>query len=319
MKKVFLIVLSFICLLVSCSKDSITDVYNEFISNVNDCDSYVLKGNMEVYKDEGSDIFDMEVIYKKDSLYKVTYQNSESNSRQVLLKNSDGVYVLCPLLNKEFKFESNWPLNSSHIYILNKVVSDILEDSNYELSLNDDYYIIKSTINHKVKKSLTNQYVYINKSDKSLSKITYNTDSDEKIIFTVSSLEFNKEISSDEFDLNKIMSSETSLLGEGSTNTCSAITFSNPFDLEVCVNNNDEITIISYSGQYSYTIIYQELKDELLSSSRVYDDFVLCDSYLCFESENSLTLYLNNYVFKIISNNLTEEEMILVLNGLSIE
>lgn len=319
MKKLILLVLSFMCLLVSCSKDFLTDVYNEFISSVNDCDSYVLKGNMEVYKDEGSDIFDMEILYKKDSLYKVTYQNRESNSRQVLLKNSDGVYVLCPELNKEFKFESTWPLNSSHIYILNKVVSDILDDSNYELSENADYYIIKSNINHKVKKSLTNQYVYINKTDKSLSKITYNADSDEKIIFTVSLLEFNKDILNDEFDLNKIMSSETSLLGEGKSTTCSAITFSNPFDLEVSVNNSDEITIISYSGEYSYIIVYQELKDELLVSSRVYDDFILCNSYLCFESENSLTLYLNNYVFKIISNNLSQEEMVLVLNGLSIE
>lgn len=319
MRKLFLIVLLVVSLLVSCKNESETEVYSDFIESITSCDSYILTGQMEVFKDEGSDSFNMEILYKSSGLYKVSYQNRESNSRQVLLKNNDGVYVLCPELNKEFKFESTWPLNSSHIYILNKVVSDLENDTNRELIENDDYYIFKSAINHKVKKSLVNQYVYLNKTDKTLSKITYNTQEEEKIVFTVSSFELNKSVSDDEFDLNKIMLSETALLGEGNLTEFGNITFSNPFDLEVSVNKTDELTIISYTGDSSYTIVYQEIKDELLVFSRVYDDFYLCNSYLCFESENSLTLYLNNYMFTIISNNLSLDEMFLVVNSLNIE
>ena len=39
-------------------------------------------------------------------------------NEQIVVKNTSGVYVLTPSLNKEFRFDSDWPLNSSHAYIL---------------------------------------------------------------------------------------------------------------------------------------------------------------------------------------------------------
>lgn len=318
MKKIFILAVILLGFMSSCKNENITDTYNEFIDSVNNCESYELQGEMKIKKEEESDTFQINVIYKAPNLFKVTYQNLDSNSRQVLLKNTDGVYVLCPELNKEFKFESAWPLNSSHIYIVNKVINDLNDDTAREVSQTDESYIFKSKINHHIKKSLNNQRVYLDKKTKGLTKITYNIDDTEQMILNVSKFNLNQKISDSEFLLDQIMKQETALLGEGETKTCSEISFNNPFDLEVVTNKDEKITIVSFTGEKNYTIVYQELNDSLLATSRMYDEFVMLDGAMAFTSTASLTFYKNNYEFKIISSALSLEEMVEVANNIII-
>ncbi len=51
----------------------------------------------------------------------------------MILKNDDGVYVLTPALNKSFKFQSEWPENSSQAYLFESLVKDITEDKSATL------------------------------------------------------------------------------------------------------------------------------------------------------------------------------------------
>ena len=318
MKKIVLLVVALMLSMTSCKRDNIEDVYTDFIDSINNCTAYEFDGEMEVQHNEESDVFQINVLYKAPSLYRVAYQNNESNSRQVLLKNNEGVYVLCPELNKEFKFESAWPLNSSHIYIVNKVIEDFTSDSSHEMTETDEDYVFKSKINHHIKKSLNNQRVYINKSTKELSKITYNCDDTAQMILKIKNFKLNPTISNSEFALDQIMKQETSLIGEGKITDCKQISFNNPFDLEVATNDNEEITIVSFKGDKNYTIVYQEITDSLLTTSRIYDEFVMLDDSLGFVSSSSLTFYKNNYEFKIISGTLSLEEMIEVANSIVI-
>src|SRR5690625_5969794 len=54
---------------------------------------------------------------KKD-LYRVALTNPEDEKgSQVILKNEDGVFVLTPALDKSFKFQTDWPENSSQPYL----------------------------------------------------------------------------------------------------------------------------------------------------------------------------------------------------------
>ena len=85
------------------------------------------------------------------------------------------------------------------------------------------------------------------------------------------------------------------------------------------LKKDDKITIVSFKGEKNYTIVYQELSDSLLTTSRVYDEFVLLDDSLGFTSTSSLTFYKNNYEFKIVSNTLTLEEMVEVANSIQID
>ena len=229
-KNVLLFLLFFVASLASCNKQTKTeDAYSDFVNSVTEAKSYVLEAEMEVKKDEGSNLFNVEVTYKSPSYYRVNYQNQSSNSRQILLKNNEGVYVLSPELNKEFKFDSTWPLNSSHIYILNKVVDDLSNDEGRTVECNDEYYVFTSTINHKVKHDLVKQSVYVNKSSKKLEKICYQSADADVMVLTVKSLEFDKTLPSDTFNIDAIMKSETSAMGEGSSIIVSSISFDNIF------------------------------------------------------------------------------------------
>lgn len=318
-KGILFLFLFFVAGLTSCNKQSKTeDAYSDFVNSITEAQSYVLEAQMEVKKDEGSNLFDVEVSYKSPSYYRVNYQNQSSNSRQILLKNSEGVYVLSPELNKEFKFDSTWPLNSSHIYILNKVVEDLSSDTGRTVECKDDYYIFTSAINHKVKHDLVKQSIYVNKNTKKLEKVCYQSADDDVMILTVKSLELNKVLPSDTFKIDAIMQSETSALGEGSSVIVSSINFENIFDVACSSETYDDITVMSYKGDKNYSIIFQKLEDTPSASARIYDDFVMLDDTIAFISTSSLTFYFSDYEFKIVSGTLTLEEMVDVANSLTI-
>ena len=84
---------------------------------------YSLDAQMQVVKQEGNIVFDVKVDYLQPNYYKVRLQNKANNNVQVILKNNDGVFVITPALNKQFQFNSDWPLNSSHAYLYQSIVN----------------------------------------------------------------------------------------------------------------------------------------------------------------------------------------------------
>ena len=48
---------------------------------------------------------------------------------------------MTPSLNKSFKFQSEWPYNSSQAYILSSLLKDLENDSNVILEEKEDKYI----------------------------------------------------------------------------------------------------------------------------------------------------------------------------------
>lgn len=290
-----------------------------FTSKIEDAKSYELKAKLEVVKLESTVSFNMEVIYEAPSNFKVTYVNEANNSRQVLLKNSDGVFVLSPELNKEFKFESTWPLNSSHIYILNKIVSDLKEAEDVTTKTENDFYIIKSSIKHKIRKDLVSQSIYLNTKDYSLDKITFDGADKALMTLVVNELNFDLSLKSDTFNVDAIMDSETSLIGEGSLDVITEVSFAPIFEGVSLKASSvmDEYTILSYDGTKKYSIIYQDVHVGSVSAiTRIYDDFIMLDSGLGFVASNSLTFYFGDKEFRIISDNLTLEEMVSLANSL---
>lgn len=295
------------------------DAIKEFTNSITTASSYELKGEMEVKKASSAVTFTMEVSYKAPALYKVIYINKANNSRQVLLKNSEGVYVLSPELNKEFKFESNWPLNSSHIYILNRVAEDLLADKDATVKTEGDYYVINSKITHKIRTDLETQSIYLSKEDYSLSKITYNSTDDTPMTLNVSKIDYGISFKSNAFDVNAIMESEASIVGEGSLVPIESVYFANIFE-DVALQTSttsEEYTILSYTGAKNYYIIYQDVNVVDVSTvTRIYDDFVLLDNSIGLVASNSLTFYVGDKEFKIISSSLTLEEKIQIANSL---
>jgi outer membrane lipoprotein-sorting protein len=96
-----------------CFKKSGNDLLEQFKKQINKSDNYYLSGELEILNNEDTYSYIVEVAYKKDDQFRVELKNKTNDHEQIILKNNDGVYVLTPSLNKSFKFQSDWPYNSS--------------------------------------------------------------------------------------------------------------------------------------------------------------------------------------------------------------
>ena len=94
LKKLLVALLSLTLLVSGCGKTGTENAVKDFTSKVNDSKSYTLKGNMEIYADEETFTYSLEINFLKDYFYKVKMVNQTNNHEQIILRNTDGVYVM---------------------------------------------------------------------------------------------------------------------------------------------------------------------------------------------------------------------------------
>jgi outer membrane lipoprotein-sorting protein len=78
----------------SCKKNQ--DKVSSFPEIVNELNSYKLSGTLESNYPSGTKVSNVTVYYKKPDLYRVELVLPNSLEKQVILKNTDGVFVLIP-------------------------------------------------------------------------------------------------------------------------------------------------------------------------------------------------------------------------------
>ena len=132
MKKVLLVLISCI-LLVGCGKKE-SDVVADVETTINGLNNYHLVGDLTIANNEDKYNYTVDVTYLKGDYYRVSLVNKENSHEQIILKNEEGVYVVTPSLNKSFKFQSEWPTNSSQSYILVSIlfITIVIESSPLE-------------------------------------------------------------------------------------------------------------------------------------------------------------------------------------------
>ncbi|MBE6154903.1 MAG: outer membrane lipoprotein carrier protein LolA [Firmicutes bacterium] len=170
MKRIAILAISLLLVLTGCGKKTPEDLVSKFEKNVKGAKSYVVKGNMEILSNEETYTYSLEANYLKDNYYKVTLVNQTNNHEQIILKNKDGVYVVTPALNKSFKFQSEWPDNSSQSYILSSLVNDIKNDKKMSIEEKNKGYILKTKVNYPNNNNLSYQKIYFDK-DMNLEKV----------------------------------------------------------------------------------------------------------------------------------------------------
>src|SRR5699024_3232046 len=89
--------------------------------------------------------------------------DEDEKSSQIILKNKDGVFVLTPSLNKSFKFQSEWPDNSSQPYLYQSLINDIIKDSEATFEVTDAHYIFYIKTNYQSNNNLPFQEIYLDK------------------------------------------------------------------------------------------------------------------------------------------------------------
>ncbi len=208
MKKVFLLILS-VFLLTGCmnSKEDNLKGFKDYNSKK---ESYKITGSMSLVSNEDEFTYDVEVAVKDNEYYKVTLTNTINNHVQVILKNADGVYVVTPNLNKSFKFQSEWPSNSSQAYLLEALVRDINNDSEATITETDDGFTINAKVNYPNNSKLDNEIITTDK-DYNVKKVeVMNVDGNAILTVNMKNIDYKPNFDETYFDLDEIIQVEDS-------------------------------------------------------------------------------------------------------------
>lgn len=324
MKKMKLILcIGCMFLLFGCGKKEIKpeNLMENLQTKIDQLEEYKVNTKMECKKEEGSLIYDVTIEYKKPEFYKVTIKNNENNNYQVIVKNEGGVYVLTPALNKSFKFQSTWPNNTSHPYLLQSVFKDLQNDQNRVISNDSNYIFAESKINSKTNSEIKNQKITFDKTSlMPLEVVIYNQESNPIMTVKFEAFNFTPGLTKLDFDVDKSNDTAKLILGEGSVNFTEKQILTPVYapagvflDSET---KTDSKSISHYKGGVSYTVVQEFIEpSEYLVNNRIYGEPVLLEQCVGALTENSLTWYNNGIEYMIFSTKLNSEELVKIANS----
>ena len=93
MKKYFVLFMFMLLFITGCGEKTLEDVVGDFTKSVENSKSYKLNGTMEISSGEEIFTYSIDTYFLKDDYYKVVLVNQTNNHEQIILKNTDGLYV----------------------------------------------------------------------------------------------------------------------------------------------------------------------------------------------------------------------------------
>ena len=341
MKKIFFIAIG-CCLffLSGCTKYTEKTIVKDINKKINNIAGYHIEGKMEIYNGDDVYKYDVKSSYENDN-YRVSLTNNANNHEQIILKNSDGVYVLTPSLNKSFKFQSNWPENSSQVYILKSIQKDINEDKNLKLEEKNGNYILTTKISKSNNKNLVNQKIYLDsklninkvevfddRGNKQI-KMTYNS-YDPKATFNNKYFAVSENMKSNNKDSNNNDSSNSEKTQTNQKDkTTSSLSDESIYPMylpsgtylsdEQSVSKDDtDRVILTFAGESPFIIVEETAKksDEIEIVPVYGDPEILIDTVGAL-SDSSVNFISNGIEYYIASDSLTIEEILQVAESIN--
>lgn len=207
MKKniIFLLSIMVLFFLTGCGKYSEKDIIKDFEKKLEKANSYKLSGVLEISNNNDTYIYDVNVGYKKDNNYRVSLINKSNNHEQIILKNSNGVYVITPSLNKSFKFQSEWPNNNSQIYLMHSILMDIKKDSERKFEEKNNEYIFITKVTYPNNSELVKQKIVMDKNLCLKSIEIFNSNDILQMTMKFNNIDYNSDFNNDYFEIDNII------------------------------------------------------------------------------------------------------------------
>lgn len=204
-KLLFLIMIIGVFAISGCGKNSESDVIKDLTKKINDSKAYYVDGTLEIVNNEDVYTYNVNVSYKEKDNYKVSLVNIVNNHEQIILRNSDGVYVVTPRINKSFKFQSDWPYNNSQVYLLGPLLDDITNDANRTFEKVNDGSKIIVAANYPNNSKLVKQEILLDKSN-NIKKVTvFDNNGTAQITMKFNKIDLNSKFNDNYFDLKQII------------------------------------------------------------------------------------------------------------------
>jgi outer membrane lipoprotein-sorting protein len=308
-------------LLAACGSKSKDDVVKELNGKLNDLSGYKVDAKMTLKMGTDSQVYNVEIWHKDPTFYRVNLKNAEKDQSQMILRNNEGVFVLTPALKKSFKFQSNWPQNSSQAYLYESLIKDIVEDKEAKFSSTKEHYVFETKTRYQNNSMLPIQEIKLNKEDLSPAVVKV-MDPDRNALVTVefSKVKFNASFDDSDFDMKKNMTRADLNLPVMADSKDTAFTVKYPTadlgatlvdEKEVKLENGKRV-VLTYEGEKSFTLVQEKVTVKEASASPTYVDGDLVDLGITIGavSDGSITWTMDGVDYMIASNDLTEKELV---------
>lgn len=319
-----IVVFGIVLVLAACGEQSQEDVVKKLGGNVADLTGY--KANVEMKMNTGQEeqLFKIDVWHKKEDFYRVALSNNQQDKgSQIILKNKDGVFVLTPELKKSFKFQSDWPDNSSQPYLYQSLVEDVANDEEAEFTSNENHYIFKTKTNYQSNNNLPYQEIYFDKENYTPALVkVLDTDGNAVVEVKFNSFELNPSFNDKDFEIEENMASATPedvpTSGDGVIDELEVMV---PIQtvgaelaeqIEVDLENGKRI-ISTFTGEKNFTLVQEKrnVVETLHSPVEVEGDIVnLGFGAIGALSENAVEWDYDGSNFYLASDQLTREELL---------
>ena len=321
MKKIIILLLISL-FLTGCGTHSQNDVINDLDKKISN-NSYNLEGNLEIVNNDEVYNYDISVSYKKPDSYKVTLLNKANNHEQIILKNSEGVFVATPALNKSFKFQSDWPYNNSQIYLLQSIVSDIKSDEKREYKETDDGYTFITNVNYPNNRKLVKQEVSISKKGKIKEVKVKDENNVALMTMKFKNIDFNPTFKKDYFNLNTVMETvstkeEETINLEDSIYPLVLPSGTKLKDEEKVAKTDGERVILTFEGEKPFILVEETANvfDEFTVVPTSGEPYILQDT-IGILGDNSLSWTTGGVEYYIVSDVLNQNELIEIASSIS--
>jgi outer membrane lipoprotein-sorting protein len=310
-----------IFVLAACGSKSKEDVVQELTGKLDDLSGYKADAKMTLKMGTDSQVYNVEIWHKDPTFYRVNLKNAEKDQSQMILRNKEGVFVLTPALKKSFKFQSDWPQNSSQAYLYESLIKDIIADKEAKFSSTKDHYVFETKTRYQNNSMLPTQEIKLNKSDLSPAVVKV-MDPDRNALVTVefSKVKFDASFEDSDFDMKKNMTRAELNMPVMADAKDFAFTVKYPTELfdtkfvneeEVALENGKRV-ILTYEGEKSFTLVQEKSVVKEASTAPTYVDGDLVDlgATIGALTDHSITWTLEGVDYMIASNNMTQKELV---------
>ncbi|MCF6411798.1 LolA family protein [Pseudalkalibacillus salsuginis] len=321
-----LVIALMITVLAACGSKSQKDVLSDLESTMDKMSGYKSEATMTLQTGENPLTYEIEIWHKKPSFYRVSLKNAEKDQSQMILRNSDGVFVLTPALNKSFRFQSDWPENSSQVYLMESLISDILMDDDRNFKTGDKGYVFNTKTNYQ-NKNLYQQEITLDKSNLLPSKVKV-MDKDMKVLVDVKfkNTKLNTKFDDGAFDMERNMESaqlEVPTMASGEKDKKLTPVFPEFVPegttlLNQVANSTGDEAILTYAGDQSFTIIQKQATVAPAAKMLTMNEGELVDLGFAVGVLNGTTLSwsVDGVDYYLASNDLTVEDMAAIASSM---
>ena len=291
--------------------------------------SYHMEANMDI-TNANDDIrkFYVNVDYMKGEVdhFRISLIDKEINQEQIMIRNSEGVYVLTPKLNQVYEFKGDYPLNTPKPYLYHSIIQEIEKD-NYEAKKTTDGYIINAKTEYKNHPSWNKQEIKLSKDLKPVWVNIYDSNNNLVVAINFIKVEFNIGMDKALFDVEanikkskeEVVSTskqveELPLIPKVDENKTSL-----KEQTEVVIDGN-KMYILSYTGDINFTLVQKDIKaNDVLDSKVVSGELVSMYTGVGFYENKTLTFIIDEREFQIYSPSLTVSEMLEIVSSMQVE